>query len=189
MEKQSYLKNLLSKLFSSNNSVMPIANAQEVKTLTPDQIGAAIWDLESTKGTDPNTPGNTARTYTIPAANSNEKERFIKYQTGYGGQFGLTPDALAELAKSKVDKTSKQNSKGYTGFVPGIAPEEIQKALNTSTTTSANLATKYLLKDTDPSKITPEVAAQKYIDTYVTKGSPNYNKDNYNRALKVFSSQ
>lgn len=185
-KKQNPILSLIDKVRSLGKETY-VRQPDPTPQVPPERIIEALHILESSQGKAPNTPRNQQRTYTIPPANQNEKPRNITYDVGYGGEFGLTPVALGQLTKSKIDKTSKQNKYGYTGFIPGQSPEEIQRALSTSTTTAGGLASQLFIDSKASSTdFRPETLADDYLNMYVTKGSPNYNEKNRQRALKVF---
>lgn len=185
--KQSLTQSLLNKIHSLGTETY-VRQPDLVKTVDPSKISDALYQLESSRGIDPNTPRNRSRSYTIPGANQNEQPRNIDYQTGYAGQFGLTPNALAQLAKSTVDKTSPQNKKGYTDFTPGMSPRDIQKALLTSTTSAGLLAKQHFINQKASSTdFTPTTLTSDYMENYVTKASPNYNDANRQRVFSVFN--
>lgn len=161
-----------------------------IKVVRPERIATAIRHLESSDGTDPNTPRNQDRYYDIPAANGNEAVRRIKYNSGYGGEYGLTPAALAHLAASTVDRNADPST--FTKFgrplITGMSPGEIQKELQTPEG-AGRLAHKFFIaKRSKKDDFTPEALAQDYIDNYVGKGGPSDTPQNRKRALEYFMS-
>ena len=160
------------------------------RKVDPAKIPEAIRYLESNKGLDPNTPKNTKRSYTIPAMNQNEKSRVIKYNSGFGGEYGLTPVALAELAKSKIDREAGPETFTKYGrpLIPGKTPEEIQELLMTPEG-AGQLANEYfMMKRERKDSFTPEDLANDYVDYYVGKGMIHDTPKNRKRALDYFNS-
>lgn len=169
----------------SNGQV--VTNPVGKSAVSMESLSKAIRDIESSGGTDPNTPTNTTRTISVPALNQNEKAKFIKYQVGYGGQYGITPLALGELLKSKVDKTSAQNKYGYTGFVPGADFNTVQQKLLKDPESAGSVARDiFMAKKASSTDLTPETLTSDYMDNYLTKASPNYNDQNRARVLNIF---
>lgn len=161
-----------------------------IRKVDPKKIPEAIRYLESNKGLDPNTPRNQRRVMNIPAANQNEKPRTVAYDIGFGGEYGLTPDALAELAKSKIDReaTPDKFTKFGRPLIPGRAPEEIQKLLMTPEG-AGQLANEYFMMMREKKdSFTPEDLANDYVDYYVGKGMINDTPKNRKRALDYFNS-
>lgn len=188
--KQPVSQNMRTTTPSSISSLYTPPPAPIVKKVNPKKIPEAIRYLESSGGIDPNTPKNIQRSYTIPAMNQNEKARVIKYNTGFGGEYGLTPVALAELAKSKIDREAPPEK--FTKFgrplIPGRAPEEIQKLLLTPEG-AGQLANEYfMMKREKKDSFAPEDLANDYIDYYVGKGMINDTPKNRKRALDYFNS-
>lgn len=164
-----------------------VTNTVGKSPVAMENISSALRDIESTGGTDPNTPGNTVRSMTVPGLNQNEKDKFIKYQVGYGGQYGITPVALADILKSKADKTSAQNKYGYTKFTPGADFNTIQKNLLASPESAGQVARDiFMSKKASSTDMTPETLTNDYMENYLTKASPNYNDANRQRVLNIF---
>jgi hypothetical protein len=159
--------------------------------VNPSKIPSAIRQLESSGGTDPNTPRNQQRVMMIPAANQNEKPRTVKYNIGYGGEYGLTPDALAELAKSKINVNAHPST--YTKYgkplIPGKSTIEIQKLLMTPEG-AGQLANEYFMsKRTNKDDYSPEALTNDYMDNYVGKNNKkSYTPQNRKRVLEYFKS-
>lgn len=158
------------------------------KTVDPKKIPEILRYLESSGGLDPNTPRNQIRSYMIPAANQNEKPRTVSYNIGHGGEYGLTPVALAELAKSTVDRNAATST--YTKFgppvIPGIDPRIIQKELM-SVEGAGRIADMYFNKR-PPADFSPETLANHYVDYYVGKGTPSDTPKNRKRVLDYYNS-
>ena len=157
-------------------------------TVNPALISKAIRDLESSGGLDPNTPRNMRREYIIPALNGNEKQRKISYDIGYGGEYGLTPDALAELAKSKANKNAPLSE--YTEYgaplLPGKHPDEIQQKLMTPEGAGELANEFFMMKRQSKEDFTPESLANDYMEYYVGNGGPSYTPKNRERVLNYF---
>lgn len=164
---------------------------KELYSVPPQKIPEALRYLESSLGRDPNTPPDTIRKYTIPPFNKNEQSRVEKYQTGYAGEYGLTPVALAQLAKSVPDL---ENKAAYTRFGPSTkpspwTPEKIQSALKTRE--GAGMVARIFFSQQRGAPAvgySPEQLANDYMEHYVTSGSPFYTEDNRKRALAYFKS-
>ena len=159
-----------------------------VPQVSSDDLIKALHEIESSGGKDPNTAPNIKRSYRIPGANKNEKDRYVDYQVGYGGQYGLTPDGIASIAKSGIDRNSPQNANGYTGFVPGQATSSIQSNLITSPETAGLTARDVFMKNKASSTdMTVPTLTNDYMDKYMTKGSPLYTPQNRARVQGVFN--
>lgn len=142
-------------------------NTPVVKTVSPSKITDSLRYFESSNGMDPNTPRNQIRNYTIPPNNLNKQPRTVQYNSGYGGEFGLTPIALAELVRSK-----------------NLDPQDIQKQLM-SVQGSGNLANLYFNR-LPPKDFTPETLTNHYIENYVGKGTPSDTLQNRKRVLQYY---
>jgi hypothetical protein len=156
--------------------------------IIPYDISGSLRELESSNGTHPDTPKAKKLKLVIPPANGNEQQRVIPYNSGYAGQYGLTPTALSELAKSVVDKSAPVSS--YTKFGPpvisGMSPDEIQKELLTPEG-AGRLANRYFLSKRDnKGDYSPQALANDYINNYVGKGTKSDTPANRVRALKHF---
>lgn len=180
--------NMITPKIPISSLYVPPVNKIKLGTVNPIHIPNAIRDLESSGGTDPNTPTNQARSYVIPAMNPNEKPRVVKYNTGYGGQYGLTPVALAELAKSRPNREAptEQYTKYGPPLIPGKHPNEIQKALMTPEGAGQLANEIFLMKRKMKEDYTPEALTADYMDNYVGKGGPNYTPKNRARVLSYF---
>lgn len=183
------INNSLSNVFGQT---VHVDNTPKVKTkrIDPAQIAPALRYLESSNGLDPNTPRGQVRTMVIPAANMNEKQRKITYDIGYGGEYGLTPIALAELAKSKVDRNASSTAftKHGAPLVPGMSTKEIQRQL-ASVEGAGQLAQLYFMqKRARADDLSPEALAEDYINHYVGKGTPSDTPQNRKRVLDYFIS-
>ena len=158
-------------------------------SIDPATLPTALRQLESSGGTDPNTPRNQNRSYTIPAANGNEEPRVVNYNSGYGGEYGLTPAALAQLAKSTVNKNAATST--YTKFgpplIPGMNPAEIQKELSTPEG-AGRLAAKVFLASHQGKDFTPQSLTDTYIKNYVGQGTASDTPKNRARVLSYFTS-
>jgi len=159
-------------------------------TVNPNKIATAIRQLESSGGIDPNTPMGQTRSYTTVPANQNEQARTIEYDVGLGGEYGITPVALAELAGSKIDNEADPST--YTQYgkplIPGMKPEEIQRELMSSGG-AGRLAVKFfMMKRNNKEDYTPQSLANDYIDFYVGKGGESDTPQNRKRALDYFTS-
>jgi len=160
------------------------------RVVSPEKIPDAIRFLESNRGLSPNTPRNQGRVYNIPAANQNEQPRTVNYNTGYGGEYGLTPVALAELAKSQINREA--NPKTYTKYgaplTPGMDINSIQKEL-TSVEGAGRLSQRYFnSKRKNKEDFSPESLSNDYVDYYVGKGMIHDTPKNRKRALDYFNS-
>ena len=185
--KQTFIQNL-SNWYKNLGRESYIREATTIPSVSPDNLVVALHKLESNQGTSPNTPPNTARSYNIPAANGNEKDRAINYQTGYGGEFGITPKGIASIAKSKIDRNSIPTKYGYL-LTPGQDTNQIQRNLLNGTTTAGRTARDiFMLNKASSTDMTPSTLANDYMENYVTPGSPNYTDENRNRALRMFNS-
>lgn len=193
-DKRSFLDKVFAKTFGSKPVAAtgtPAVQANislPAKQVDPNDITGVLHELESTFGKSPMTPGyNERRSGVVPGANMNEKARPFKYQVGYGGEFGITPDAVANLLKSEVDKNSPQNKQGYTGFKRNYDLPTIQKMLLENASSSGALAKDYFLKNkASTTDFRPETLAEDYLKTYVTNASKNYTEANKKRALEAF---
>lgn len=160
------------------------------KVINPERISEALRQLESSGGTHPYTPRNQNRQFIVPAMNANEQPRTVNYNSGYGGEYGLTPLALAELAKSDIDKSAATST--YTKFgpplIPGMDVKKIQQEL-LSPQGSGRLAQEYFMrKRSSKDDWTPEALTKDYIENYVGKGSVGDTPANRKRALEYFTS-
>jgi hypothetical protein len=168
----------------------PTYNPVKKKTITPEMVTTGLRHLESSGGMDPNTPRNQKRSYTTVPANQNEQARTINYDVGYGGEYGLTPIALASLAGSTVDRQADPSTFTKYGrpLIPGMTPEKIQEELKTPEG-AGRLATQFFMsKRLNREDFTPESLANDYIDLYVGKGGPSDTPANRKRALDYFNS-
>jgi hypothetical protein len=182
-------RSFLSRLFSSKPEVY--TREPEAPKMVPQSgIASYLRELESSGGTSPNTPPNVQRRYIIPAVNGNEKSRIQKYMVGSGGEYGLTPVALGELAKSIPDRNAPAASSTKHGLplLPGRDVNEIQQKLKTPEGAGELARDFFMLKKASSTDWTPETITQDYMDNYVTKGSPNYTKENFARTLAYFKS-
>lgn len=187
----NYLKNKLTNQ-TLDTPISTMYTKPKVKTVDPTQVSAALRQIESSGGTDPNTPRNMRRRMEIPAANANEKRRSVDYDIGYGGEYGLTPVALANLAMSKVDRSApvEKYTKYGMPLLPGKNPIEIQRLLNTQEG-AAQLAQEYFMsKRTKKDDYSPEALTEDYMENYL--GGPSnkksYTKENRARVLEYFKS-
>lgn len=179
----------ISGFFAPNSSTYTAApDIPKSKIVDPKRIPDSIRYLESSGGMDPNTPRNQIRNFTIPAVNRNEKPRTIQYNIGYGGEYGLTPVALGELAKSSIDRNAATST--YTKYgaplTPGIDPKHIQNELM-STQGAGRLADLYFNRKA-PKDFTPETLASHYIENYVGKGTQSDTSQNRKRVLDYYNS-
>jgi len=182
-------KNFLSRFFTSKPEVY-VREQESPKTVPQSGIASYLRELESSGGTSPNTPKNIQREYTIPAVNGNEKNRVQKYMVGRGGEYGLTPVALGELAKSIPNRNAPAASSTKYGLplLPGRDVNEIQQKLKTPEGAGELARDFFMLKKASSTDWTPETLTQDYMNNYVTKGSPNYTKENFERTLAYFKS-
>ena len=160
---------------------------REEPVVRQESIGDILHTLESDKGKNPNTPRSMKSSYTIPSRNANEKPRKVVYDTGFAGEFGITPIRLADYGMSEYDRTSASFTEHGLPLLPGRNITETHKKLNTMEGARQLATEMFLSKRLSKDDWSPESLARDYMDTYVTKASPNYTKENYNRALKVFN--
>lgn len=166
------------------------ADSMPVKRIVPkEKIPEALRYLESSGGIDPNTPRNQRRQYEIPPLNGNEQKRVVSYDSGFGGEYGITPTALATLAKSSADNNAPVSK--YTKYgkplIPGMDTKKIQQELMTREG-AGRIATEYFNRRPNNSDFSPETLAQDYVDYYVGKGMINDTPQNRKRALEYFIS-
>jgi len=185
-------KNFLSRLFTSKPEVYTREEAPVTQKGMVPQAGIASYlrELESSGGTSPNTPPNIQRQYTIPAVNGNEQARTQKYMVGRGGEYGITPVALGELAKSVINRNAPAASSTKHGLplLPGRDVNEIQQKLRTPEGAGELARDFFMLKKASSTDWTPETLTRDYMDNYVTRGSPNYTDENFARTLAYFKS-
>lgn len=186
---QTYTNPLYDKPAAVSQS--PVAQQQIPRgTVNPEKLPEAFRFLESNSGTHPDTPRNTRRSYTTVPANGNEQARTIDYDVGFGGEYGLTPLALAQLAKSTINhdadpSTYTQHGKSLT---PGMSPEEIQSEL-LSVEGAGRLSRRYFDSvRTNKEDFSPESLANDYVDYYVGSGMIHDTPENRKRALEYFTS-
>lgn len=152
------------------------------------KIGEYIMQLESNMGTHPNTAPDVPRSFTIPAANANEKDRTIPYQVGYGGYAGITPVALGEFHKSQYDRNAPVASSTPQGvpLLPGRDVDRSLKMLRNLEDTKKLTAEMFNSKKTFKDDWYPETLADDYMNNWVGKGTVNYTPENRARVLKFF---
>jgi len=178
-----------SQLASVASSIKPATKTKK-GTVNPDKISSALRHLESSGGMDPNTPRDQQRSYTTVPANQNEQPRTVDYDVGFGGEYGLTPVALAELAGSTINQEADPSTYTKHGkpLIPGMTPEKIQEELMTPEG-AGRLANQFFMsKRLNGEDFTPQSLANDYIDFYVGKGGPNDTPENRKRALEYFIS-
>ena len=168
----------------------PVPTPVQQQTVNPDRLPYALRQLESSGGADPNTPRNQQRSYTTVPANGNEQPKTVPYDVGYGGEYGLTPVALADLASSKINHEADPST--YTKYgkpvIQGMDPQEIQRELSTPEG-AGRLAVKFFMsKRENKEAFTPQSLADDYINLYVGKGGPSDTPENRQRALEFFIS-
>lgn len=159
--------------------------------ITADNIGQHIMQLESSMGTDPNTAPDIKRSYMIPAANGNEKNRVIPYQVGYGGWAGITPEAMGQYHKSQFDRNAPAASSTKMGLplMKGIDPAETQRLLMTRDGTQQLASRMFSNLKKNKNDWSPETLTNDYMDNWVGKGNKvSYTNDNRNRVLNYFKS-
>ena len=159
-------------------------------SVNPEKITSAIRQLESSGGLDPNTPRGQKRTYITVPANGSEQARTINYNVGFGGEYGLTPVALAEMAGSRIDYDADPSTFTKYGrpLLPGMRPEDIQRELMTPEG-AGRLANKFfMMKRKNKEDYTPESLANDYVDFYVGKAGVSDTAANRKRALDYFYS-
>ena len=181
------VNNSLSDIFGQT---VRVDNTPKVKRVDPKMIAPALRHLESSGGLDPNTPRGQRRTMNIPAANMNEQARKIDYDVGFGGEYGLTPVALAELAKSQINRQAPttQYTRHGAPLTPGMSINDIQRQL-TSVEGAGELAQMYFMsKRPSSDDFSPEALANDYINHYVGRGTPNDTPQNRKRVLDYFMS-
>ena len=175
----------------SSNYVLPVQKVPK-GTVGGDKLAEALRFLESSYGLDKNTPRNQRRTYTIPAFNGNESNRTINYNSGYGGEYGLTPVALGTLAKSSPAWQPAGSTYGNTKYgkplTSGASPDYIQTQLQTPEG-AGKLAIQFFHSvRPNPQDFTPITLANDYINYYVGKDTKNDTPQNRKRALDYFTS-
>ena len=167
-----------------------VATIKKPGSVNPDKITEALRHLEAAGGTHPDTPRNRRRSYTTVPANGNEQARTVEYDTGYGGEFGLTPVALAEMAGSTIDMNADPSTYTQHGkpLISGMDPKEIQRELMTPEG-AGRLANKFFMsKRMSKEDYTPQSLTNDYIDFYVGKGGPSDTPENRARTLAYFTS-
>jgi len=185
------VKGSLSSLFSdkiSYNRDEYLKSQPKPKVDYEKKITSVLRQLESSGGTDPNTPRNQQRSYTTVPANMNEQARTVPYDVGYGGEYGLTPVALATLAGSTINQEADPST--YTKYGkplnPGMSSENIQEELNTPEGAGRLAYQFFMSKRMNKEDYTPQSLADDYIDFYVGKGGPSDTPENRQRALEFF---
>lgn len=194
--KVNQLKGSISDYFGNSATYMkptatstPQQQPQQPQNDYEQQITAALRHLESSSGQDPDTPRNQTRSYTTVPANQNEQPRTIEYDVGYGGEWGLTPVALADMAGSRIDRDADPSTFTQYGrpLIPGMDPEEIQRELSTPEG-AGRLAYKFFMsKRANKEDFTPQSLTDDYINLYVGKGGPSDTEWNRQRTLEYFT--